>query len=121
PADPEAGSYRREHGLSGKRVVMYAGNVGVSQSLDLVVAAARTLGERPDMADVVFVVNGGGPARPSIEEQAAGLDNVVFVAFQPKERLPEVLAAADVHVVPLRRGLARASVPSKTSPIPAAR
>ena len=61
-----------------------------------------------------FVINGGGSARPQLEEQAAGLDNVVFVDFQPKARLPEVLAAADVHVVPLRRGLARSSVPSKT-------
>ncbi|HKY68216.1 MAG TPA: glycosyltransferase family 4 protein [Acidimicrobiales bacterium] len=114
PRDPEAGDYRREHGLSGTRVVMYAGNVGFSQSLDLVLAAARAVGERPDMADVRFVINGGGSARPQIEELAAGLDNVVFVDFQPKERLPEVLAAADVHVVPLRRGLARSSVPSKT-------
>jgi colanic acid biosynthesis glycosyl transferase WcaI len=120
PRDPEEGAYRAEHGLAGKRVVMYAGNVGFSQSLDLVVAAARTLAERPDADDVVFVVNGGGSARPQIEEQAAGLDNVVFVDFQPKERLPEVLAAADIHVVPLRRGLARSSVPSKTYSILAA-
>ena len=40
--------------------------------------------------------------------------------MQPKERLPEVLAAADIHVVPLRRGLARASVPSKLYSILAA-
>ena len=45
---------------------------------------------------------------------------MVFVDFQPKERLPEVLAAADIHVVPLRRGLARSSVPSKTYSILAA-
>jgi colanic acid biosynthesis glycosyl transferase WcaI len=120
PRDPEEGSYRREHGLTGKRVVMYAGNVGFSQSLELVLAAARTLAERADTADVVFVVNGGGSARPQLEEQAAGLDNVVFVDFQPKERLPEVLAAADIHVVPLKAGLARSSVPSKTYSILAA-
>jgi colanic acid biosynthesis glycosyl transferase WcaI len=120
PADPEAGGYRREHGLAGRRVVMYAGNVGFSQSLDLVLAAARALGERADMADVVFVINGGGSARPGLEEEAAGLDNVRFVDFQPKERLPEVLAAGDIHVVPLRRGLARSSVPSKTYSILAA-
>jgi colanic acid biosynthesis glycosyl transferase WcaI len=120
PRDPDAGPYRAEHGLTGKRVVMYAGNVGFSQSLDLVVEAARACGERPDLADVVFVVNGGGSARPQLEEQAAGLGNVVFVDFQPKERLPEVLAAADIHVVPLRRGLARSSVPSKTYSILAA-
>ena len=41
------------------------------------------------------------------------MDNVRFVDMQPKSRLPEVLAAADVHVVPLKRGLARSSVPSK--------
>jgi len=120
PRDPDDGPYRAEHGLTGKQVVMYAGNVGFSQSLDLVVGAARTLGARSDMADVVFVVNGGGSARGALEEQAAGLDNVVFVDFQPKERLPEVLAAGDIHVVPLRRGLARSSVPSKTYSILAA-
>ncbi|HKE72754.1 MAG TPA: glycosyltransferase family 4 protein [Acidimicrobiales bacterium] len=117
PADPEAGSYRRENGLVGKRVVMYAGNVGLSQSLDLVLGAARKLADR---SDVCFVINGGGSAREPLMEQAAGLDNVRFVDFQPKERLPEVLAAGDIHVVPLRRGLAASSVPSKTFSILAA-
>jgi glycosyltransferase involved in cell wall biosynthesis len=43
-----------------------------------------------------------------------------FVDFQPRERLAEVLAAGDIHLVPLRRGLARSSVPSKTYSILAA-
>ncbi|HEX6424823.1 MAG TPA: glycosyltransferase family 4 protein [Acidimicrobiales bacterium] len=120
PADPDAGSYRAEHGLEGKRVVMYAGNVGFSQSLDLVLAAARAVAARGDMDDVAFVVNGGGSARQQLEAEAVSLPNVTFVDFQPKERLPEVLAAADMHVVPLRRGLARSSVPSKTYSILAA-
>jgi colanic acid biosynthesis glycosyl transferase WcaI len=109
PADRE-NSYRREFGLEGKTVVMYAGNVGWSQSLDLVLAAATHLAHDPD---VVFVINGGGVARAGLIEQAAGLPNVRFVDMQAKERLPEVAAAADIHVVPLRRGLARSSVPSK--------
>ena len=120
PRRPDEGTYRAEHGLAGKRVVMYAGNVGFSQSLDLVVAAARELAGRPGLDDVVFVVNGGGAARPQLEQQAAGLANLVLVDFQPQERLPEVLAAADIHVVPLRRGLARSSVPSKTYSVLAA-
>jgi putative colanic acid biosynthesis glycosyltransferase WcaI len=81
------------------------------------VAAADKLADRDD---VVFVVNGGGSARPALERRAAGLANVRFVDYQPKERLPEVLAAADIHVVPLKRGLARSSVPSKTYSILAA-
>ena len=114
---PTENAYRVEHDLVGKRVVMYAGNVGFSQSLDLVLAAARALADRPD---VVFVINGGGSARAGLVERAQGLANVRFVDMQPKARLPEVLAAADVHVVPLKRGLAKASVPSKLYSILAA-
>jgi colanic acid biosynthesis glycosyl transferase WcaI len=107
---PKENAYRAEHGLTGKTVVMYAGNLGYSQSVGLLLDAAVALQHDPS---VVFVVNGGGSARPGLERQAAGLDNVRFVGLQPRERLPEVLAAADVHVVPLRKGLARSSVPSK--------
>jgi colanic acid biosynthesis glycosyl transferase WcaI len=114
---PKDNSYRREYGLEGRTVVMYAGNVGMSQSLDLVVAAAVAMAHDPS---VVFVVNGGGSARAALERSAAGLPNIRFVDMQPKSRLPEVLAAADVHVVPLKRGLARSSVPSKLYSILAA-
>ncbi|MCU1355318.1 MAG: glycosyl transferase, group 1 [Acidimicrobiales bacterium] len=110
-------AYRREFGLEGKQVVMYAGNVGWSQSLDLLLAAAAHLAHDPDVA---FVINGGGVARLDLERKAAGLANVHFVDLQPKARLPEVVAAADLHVVPLRTGLARSSVPSKLYSILAA-
>ena len=96
---------------------MYAGNVGLSQSIDLVVDAAR---RHQDREDVVFVINGGGSALASLRASAAGLDNVRFVGMQPRERLAEVLAAADLHVVPLKKGLARSSVPSKLYSILAA-
>ncbi len=116
PDDPE-NSYRAEYDLTGRTVVLYAGNVGMSQSLDLVVEAAR---RHRDRDDVVFVINGGGSALEGLREQAAGLDNLRFVGMQPRERLPEVLAAGDVHLVPLKRGLARSSVPSKLYSILAA-
>jgi len=107
---PRENSYRAEHRLVGKRVVMYAGNVGMSQSLDLVLDAATAFRHETDVA---FVINGGGAARPELERRARGLENLQFVDMAPKARLPEVLAAADVHVVPLKRGLAWSSVPSK--------
>ena len=93
---------------------MYAGNVGFSQSLEMVVAAARAIPE------ATFVINGHGAARPQLEADAAGLANVRFGDHQPAGRLNEVLATGDVHVVPLRRGLGRVSVPSKTYSILAA-
>ncbi len=114
---PADNGYRREYGLVGKKVVMYAGNVGLSQSLDLLVQAAATLADDPD---VTFVINGEGAALKSLQQQARGLTNVSFVPAQPVERLPELLAAGDIHVVPLKRGLAASSVPSKTYSIMAA-
>lgn len=116
PSPPD-NDYRLEHGLTGKRVVMYAGNVGLSQSLDLVLDAAAALSTERDVA---FVINGGGSAKIDLMRRASGLDNVVFVEMQPKARLPEVLAAGDIHVVPLKRGLAWSSVPSKLYSILAA-
>ncbi len=114
---PARNSYRDDFDLGDRTVVMYAGNVGFSQPLGLMIEAARAMSDRDD---VVFVINGGGSGRPALEEQATGLDNVRFIDFQPSERLPEVLAAADVHVIALRKGLARASVPSKLYSILAA-
>ena len=110
-------SYRSEFGLGTRTVVMYAGNLGFSQPLELMVEAARELAHRDDVA---FVINGDGTRRQELESLASGLDNVVFADFQPVERLAEVLAAGDVHVIALRRGLARASVPSKLYSILAA-
>ncbi len=106
--------YRAELGLGDGPVVLYAGNVGFSQSLDLVLAAAR------ELPGVTFLINGNGAARPSLEAAAADIDNVRFADYIAPERLSELLATGDVHVVPLRRGLGRVSVPSKTYSIMAA-
>jgi colanic acid biosynthesis glycosyl transferase WcaI len=100
--------YRTELRIGDEPVVLYAGNVGFSQSLELVLAAARAL------PDVTFVINGDGAARRGLERQARGLANVRFAGYQPVERLSEVLATGDVHVVALKAGLGDVSVPSKT-------
>ena len=114
---PKENPYRREFGLEGKRVVMYAGNIGLSQSLDLILDAAAALAYEEDL---MFVINGQGANRDELERKAVGMTNVRFVDMQPHGRLGEVLAAADIHLIPLRRGLARSSVPSKSYSIMAA-
>jgi colanic acid biosynthesis glycosyl transferase WcaI len=113
PADRRT-AFRAELGIGDEPVVLYAGNVGFSQSLEMVVAAAARF------PTATFVINGDGAARGALEEQAAGLANVRFSGYQPKERVPEVLASGDIHLVPLKRGLGRVSVPSKTYSILAA-
>jgi len=107
-------AYRSELGIGDQLVVMYAGNVGFSQSLNLVVDAAAKF------PDIAFVINGDGAARKKLEEDCAQLTNVYFGDYQPIERLGEVLATGDIHLVPLRAGLASVSVPSKSYSILAA-
>ena len=107
-------SYRSELGIGDQLVVMYAGNVGFSQSLNLVTDAAANFPE------VAFVINGDGAARKKLQEDCAQLTNVYFGDYQPIERLSEVLATGDIHLVPLRMGLASVSVPSKSYSILAA-
>jgi colanic acid biosynthesis glycosyl transferase WcaI len=67
------------------------------------------------MPHIAFVINGDGAARKSLQDEvnATDIDNVYFADYQPIERLSEVLASGDIHVVPLKTGLASVSVPSK--------
>jgi colanic acid biosynthesis glycosyl transferase WcaI len=106
--------YRKELGIGDQLVVMYAGNVGFSQSLNLVTEAATKFPE------VAFVINGDGAARKKLLEDCAQMSNIYFGDYQPIERLSEVLATGDIHLVPLRSGLASVSVPSKSYSIFAA-
>lgn len=110
-------AYRRANGLTGKTIVMYSGNVGLSQSFDLVRAAADKWSGDPDVA---FVINGEGAARPNVDSWAAPLPNVTVVDFGPRSEIRSILGAADLHLVLLKSGLARSSTPSKLYSILAA-
>ncbi len=102
---------RTELGIGAEPLVVYSGNVGFSQSLELMIAAARELPE------VTFLISGDGSAKQTLVDQArsgGGVSNLHFSGYQPKHRLSELLSIADVHVVPLRAGLGSVSVPSKT-------
>ncbi len=103
-------AYRRRHGLEGKTIVMYSGNVGLSQPFELIRAAADRFADR---SQVHFVINGEGAARGEVDAWAARRPNVTVADFAPRSEVSDVLGAADVQVIILRRGLARSSTPSK--------
>jgi len=105
-------SFSHENQLDNMLVVMYAGNMGVSQGLETVLEAIQLLS---DARDVSFVFVGDGTAKLALTKRAAtlGLKNVQFIPFQSRARLPEVLASADVSLVVLKRGIGYGSLPSK--------
>lgn len=106
-------SFRKEHGLIGKFVVMYSGNLGSTSSLEDLLDAAKLLVSR---TDIKFMIVGEGVKKAALEHFADenGLNNVCFLPYQPRERLSEMLSAADVGVVTLNTQLANTSLPSKT-------
>jgi colanic acid biosynthesis glycosyl transferase WcaI len=93
--------------VGGRFVVMHSGNVGHTQDLDTLIAAAR---EVPDV-DVVIV--GNGSRRAELERLASHLPNVSFRPYVPRERLSESLGSATLHFVGLARGLSGYVIPSR--------
>jgi glycosyltransferase involved in cell wall biosynthesis len=67
------------------------------------------------VGDIQFVFVGDGVKKPALQARARakGLNNVSFFPFQPKERLIESFAAADLFIVSLKAGLAGYITPSK--------
>lgn len=104
-------TYRAQLGLSDDAfVVLYAGSLGAKHSLGLVIAAARALKDRPDIA---FVVAGEGPMRSELESSARDLANLRVLGFQPEARFSDFLSLADVHLLPQERDAADLLLPSK--------
>lgn len=94
---------RRQFGAGPNDVlVLYAGNMGEKQGLDLVLDAADQLKERDR---IKFAMVGAGAAKDILRRTAEkrGLDKVRFFPLQPLEGLPAMLAAGDIHLVVQRR------------------
>jgi len=109
---PHNNAFAQEHNLTDKFVVLYAGNLGLSQGLEHVLAAAELLADHRDIK-FVFVGDGAGREQLVAAAETCRLANVQFLPFQPRSRLPEVLATANISLVVLRRGIGLASIPSK--------
>ena len=90
-------------------VLVHAGNLGFYGAWSTLVTAARNLAS--EGVGLVFV--GDGAQRSQIEAAAAGSGNIRFLEFFPANKIPSVLAAADAHVITVKRGLEGVVVPSK--------
>jgi colanic acid biosynthesis glycosyl transferase WcaI len=107
-----AGRFRTEHGLVDKFLVMYSGNIGLTQRLSDFVAAAELL---VDDARIHFAFVGRGSLESELRSEVSKrrLQNISFFDYQPREQLADSLSAADLHLVPLAAELVRYLMPSK--------
>lgn len=110
----EGNEFRREHGFKPSDfLLMYSGNVGLSQGLEDLLHA---VGGLEDSGGLHLLIVGEGADKGRLQAVAAGLglgDRVRFLPYQPKERLDQSLSAADLHVIPMSRGVTGLLVPSK--------
>lgn len=97
-------------------VVVHAGNLGFYGAWSTLVKAAEILRNE----NVGFVFIGDGANRAALQQQSSTLPNVRFLPFRPVSEIPYVMAAGDMHVVTVRRGLEGVVVPSKLYSILAA-
>jgi colanic acid biosynthesis glycosyl transferase WcaI len=100
------------HGLNNKFVVLYAGNVGLTQGLEILLEVANAFTENDS---IQFLVVGDGAARNSLEVALTNskLNNFRMLPFQPVRTVNSMYAASDVCIVPLRSGFSYDTVPSK--------
>jgi colanic acid biosynthesis glycosyl transferase WcaI len=113
----KAQSLRSEFGFTdADKVVLYSGNLGEKQGLDVIIDAAKTFQNQPN---VHFVISGTGGGKEKLVRlaQDAGLTNVQFHPLQPYEKLSALLAMADVHLVLQKKSASDLVLPSKLTGI----
>ncbi|HNV70876.1 MAG TPA: WcaI family glycosyltransferase [Candidatus Ozemobacteraceae bacterium] len=112
---------RHELGLSiSQRVVLYSGNMGRKQGLDIILRIAPSLAR--SHPDLVFLLVGDGSGRADLKADVRrrGLTNVRFAPLQPVAKLNDLLNLADLHLVLLTHGVRDSVLPSKLTTILAA-
>jgi colanic acid biosynthesis glycosyl transferase WcaI len=119
PLPKEQNQFRLQHGLEDYFLVQFAGTIGYSQGLEIILEVAKDL---EGYKDIKFVVVGVGAVKEELVRKAEemNLNNIMFLPTQPQETLPHLLTAADVSLVTLKKNMSRVSLPSKILSIMAA-
>jgi len=103
--------FRKTWKISGdKLVLLYSGNIGEKQGLEIVLEAARDLQKD---SRLIFVLCGEGAAYQRLKKSAQGIKNIIWFPLQPVEKLNELLNLADIHLLPQQANAADLVMPSK--------
>lgn len=101
PRPPDA-TIRSSFGGADKFVISYIGTLGLAHGLDTLLGAAEKI--QKISPDILFLLLGEGADRERVLSlaQSRGLANLRFVPQQPRERIPDYIAASDVCLVMLK-------------------
>lgn len=98
-----------------KKIILYSGNIGEKQGLEIVVEVARKMIDTDCL--FLFVGQGGGKERLEKMVSEYSLSNIIFRPLQAYGDLPALLSIADCHLVIQKKGAADSVLPSKLTNI----
>jgi glycosyltransferase involved in cell wall biosynthesis len=104
---------RKELGLEGKFIAVYAGIHGLAQGLETLLETASQL---QDITDIHILLIGDGPKKADIVSLAnqLKLPNLTLLPEKARDQIPDYLSAADVALIPLRKlEIFKGALPSK--------
>jgi colanic acid biosynthesis glycosyl transferase WcaI len=107
---PISESLRSKLGIpSETKVIMYSGNLGEKQGVEIIPDIAIALPE------YLFLIAGEGASKARLHQaiQEKNIKNIQFVSLQPYAQLPNFLATANVHLVLQKKSAADLVLPSK--------
>ncbi|MDJ1177993.1 glycosyltransferase family 4 protein [Roseofilum sp. BLCC_M91] len=112
PLPQEPNDFRTKHQLNGKFVILYAGNIALTQGLSTVIEAAAQL---QHLEAIQFVIVGEKKALGALQTECDRLKvtNVKLLPFQPRETLPQMYAAANIGLVVQKQRVTTFNLPSK--------
>ena len=89
-----------ETSLAGRKLFVYAGNMGVAQGMDILIDLAEKLQERSDIG-FLFVGRGSAVQRLKDSVQTRGLSNVLFFDEIHPDEIPDLYTQCSVGLVAL--------------------
>jgi glycosyltransferase involved in cell wall biosynthesis len=98
--------------LAGRKVFVYAGNMGVAQGMDILLDLATQFLPRSDVG-FLFVGRGSDVLRLRSEAQARGLSNVAFFDEIDPDEIPDLYAQCSVGLVALDARHKSHNIPGK--------
>lgn len=113
PVSREENPLFDEFGLDREKFyITYAGNLGHSQNVEILVDCAEALKEEKE---VQFVLFGSGSEKEKLEKRIreSGLDNILLFPMQPPEKVSQVYSLGDASFVICKKGVGEGAFPSK--------
>tara|TARA_B100000686_G_scaffold74155_3_gene80178 strand:- start:56073 stop:57266 length:1194 start_codon:yes stop_codon:yes gene_type:complete len=108
--DQEKYDFRKEFSLENKFVFLFAGVIGPSQYLDLIIDIANDV---QDKKDIRFLFVGDGAEKNRLIEKSSNLENILFKPFVSSDLYPALVSSVDVGLVCLSPANKTPVVPGK--------